>query len=459
VILSSKDPVFATNFRTMLLIDPLNRNLFLSNLAKVAISVCLGLVITASIPGQTSGRKITRIEAEGLKTLTLETVIATSGLKIGETFSVAELDAASERLVHSGFFTNVAYRTKTMGGNVTIVFQLEERKGNVSPVLFDNFIWFSDEELVEAVKAAVPSFDGQAPDTGNTVETIKQALQQLLVTRKLPGRVEYTLTETAHLYRVGDVPLKICTLHFPGSQNISEQRLIQATRSSMDPEYSRQSAATFPKYGLFPIYREAGQLRATFGAPIAKPDTNPGCEGGVDLTIPVNEGLIYSWAKAEWSGNQLLLPKDLDDALGMKTGEVANGKKFDKGLREVDKLYGTHGHIEAQFTSQVEFDDATRLATFRIAVKEGPQYRMGTVEFKGVSPTDAAALKDKWKLKSGEVFDQSYTNRFFREDAAVMLSRIYQERNLMKKESSPVDVRSDVNRQALTVNLIIEIKK
>lgn len=420
------------------------------------LSICLA--VTTGVFAQ-AARKIARIEAEGLKTLTMETVIATSGLKIGDSFSVAALDAAAERLVHSGFFTNVGYRTKTVGANVTIVFQLEERKGNVSPVFFDNFIWFSDDELVEAVKAAVPSFDGKAPDTGNTVETIKQALQQLLETRKLPGRVEYTLTETAHLYRVADAPLKICTLHFPGSQNISEEKLIQTTRSSMDPEYSRQSAATFPKYGLFPLYREAGQLRATFGPPIAKPDTNPGCEGGVDLTIPVNEGLIYSWAKAEWSGNQLLPAKALDDALGMKAGEIANGKKFDKGLREVDKLYGTHGHIEAQFTAEPEFDDAARLATFRIVVKEGPQYRMGTVEFRGVSAADADALKDKWKLKSGEIYDQSYSNRFFREDAALLLARIYRERNLMQKASSPVDVRPVLNRQALTVNLIIEIKK
>ena len=429
-----------------------------ANLPRIVLAICLTLLFAVADPAQGT-RKIARIEAEGLKTQTLETVITTSGLKIGESFSVAELDAASERLVHSGYFTNVGYRTKTVGANVTIVFQVEERKGNVSPVVFDNFIWFSDEQLTEAIKAAIPSFDGTAPDTGSAVETIKQALQQLLVDRKLAGRVEYTLTETAHLYRVADVPLKICTLHFPGSSNIPEEKLIQATRSSMDPEYSRQSAATFPRYGLFPIYREAGQLRATFGPPIAKPDTNPGCDRGVDLTIPVNEGLVYSWAKAEWSGNQLLPAKDLDNALGMKTGEVANGKKFDKGLREVEKLYGTHGHIQASFNSEPEFDDADHTATFRILINEGPQFRMGTVEFRGVSPADAAALQDKWKLKSGEIYDASYSNRFFQQDAMVILSRIYRERNLMQKGSSPADVRADVNRQALTVDLIIEIKK
>src|SRR6185503_8525581 len=100
-----------------------------------------------------------------------------------------------------------------------------------------------------------------------------------------------------------------------------------------------------------------------------------------------------------------------------------------KGLHEVESLYGTHGHISARLEAEPDFDDATRMATFRIVVDEGPQYRMGTVEFKGGSAAEAAALKEKWQLKSGEIYAQSYFNRFFREDAVLLLARIFQERN------------------------------
>ena len=48
------------------------------------------------------------------------------------------------------------------------------------------------------------------------------------------------------------------------------------TKSSTDLNYSRQAIAVFPKYGLFPLYRELGHWKATFGAPVAKPDTNAG---------------------------------------------------------------------------------------------------------------------------------------------------------------------------------------
>lgn len=427
-----------------------------ANRVRILSTIWVSILVTTAIFAQT-GRKIARIEAEGLQTLTTETLIATSGLKIGESFSVEATDAAAERLLNSGLFKKVAYRTRTVGANVTITFQLEELKGQLSPVVFDNFIWFSDEELTAAIKREVPSFSGSAPDIGNTNEAIKKALQNLLAERKLPGQVEYSLGEHEHLFRVTGVPMKICTLHFPGAQGVSEQKLIQATRSLMDPEYSRESAKTFPKYGLDPIYRELGHLRASFGTPAARPDKNAGCEG-VDLTIAVIEGPIYSWAKAEWSGNQMLSARELDDALGMKPGEVANGKKFDKGLREAQKAYAQHGYIQAQVNPTPEFDDGTPKVTFKIAVNEGPQYHMGTVEFKGFSVEDAATLGKKWDLKSGAIYDRGYADRFLRDDAGEILSRIVKGRQSQGKPLPNIGTVERPNRESLIVNLLIELK-
>ena len=423
---------------------------------RILSTICVVVLAAMTIFAQ-AGQKIAKIEMEGLEALTAETVIATSGLKVGAPFSVDATDEAAQRLLSSGLFKKVGYRTKNAGGNVTITFQLEELKGQSSPVIFDNFIWFSDEELAAAIKREVPSFNGSAPDIGNTNEAIKKALQNLLAERKLPGQVEYNPTEHEHLFRVEGAPMKICTLHFPGAQTVPEEKLIEATRSAVDPEYSRQSAKTFPKYSLYPIYRELGHLRATFGAPIAKPETKPGCEG-VDLTIPVNEGARYSWAKAEWSGNQVLSSKELDDALGMKAGEVANGKKFDTGLKEVQKAYGKSGHIQTLMKPTPEFDDAATNVTFKIAVNEGPQYRMGTVEFKGFSAEDAATLGKKWALKSGEVYDQTYVSQFLRSDAGETIWRITKDRQTRGKPTLNLGTQEVPNRETLTVNLVIELK-
>jgi outer membrane protein assembly factor BamA len=206
----------------------------LSRTFALALS-CLALFSVALPARSQSPRRIARIEFEGLNNLTSENVIAMTGLKVGDSFSVSALDSAAQHLVDSGLFKTVVYRTRTAGASVTVMFQVEELKSNNSPVVFDNFVWFSDEELNAAVKHVLPSFAGTVPDTGNTTDLIRQSLQELLASRKLPGIVEYSLTETGHVYRIGGVSLPLCTLHFPGAHDVSEEKLGETMKSQTDP--------------------------------------------------------------------------------------------------------------------------------------------------------------------------------------------------------------------------------
>src|ERR1044072_213177 len=164
------------------------------------LAICVSVLLSTAAIAQ-SGQKIAAIEIEGVQALTRETVIATSGLKVGDAFSVEATDAAAERLVSSGIFKKVGYSTRNAGANVTITFKLEELKGQWSPVVFDNFIWFSDEELTAAITREVPSFNGSAPDAGDTNDAIKKALQNLLAERTLAGQVEYNRPERGTLFR------------------------------------------------------------------------------------------------------------------------------------------------------------------------------------------------------------------------------------------------------------------
>lgn len=120
--------------------------------------------------------------------------------------------------------------------------------------------------------------------------------------------------------------------------------------------------------------------------------------------------------------------------------------------------YGNHGHIQAHMNPTPEFDDAAPKVTFKIELNEGPQYRMGTVEFKGFSSADAATLGKRWGLKSGEVYDRSYATRFFRDEAREVTTRITNERQSQGKPLPNIDTAETPNRQTLIVNLTIELK-
>jgi outer membrane protein assembly factor BamA len=426
-------------------------------------SVFLTIIAVNVALAQQPVRRVTKIEVEGLEHLSADEVIATSGLKTGGVLSVAELDDAGQKLVDSGLFTKVAYRTTSKGNQVTVIFQVKERGGGQSPVVFDNFVWFTDEELSAAIKRQVPSFNGTASDAGNMSENIKHALESLLREHHINGTVDYGAEQAGlnsdkqeHVFSVSGVPIPICSLHFPGANNVPEEKLVIRSRQLTDDNYSLKSAIAYSTFALLPIYREAGQLRARFTKPVTKLDPSEKCHGGVELTIPVEEGPIYLWEKTEWTGNETLSANDLDAALGMKKGDVANSVKIDKGILEVSRRYGHTGHLDVKVSAEPQLNDSTNRLSYRIVVKEGPQYKMGKLTIKGLEEEDANSLEQRWKLRNGEVFDTSYADRFFRIDAREQMEKIMAARQAQRK--GPPEIKFTPNQLNLNADVIIEFK-
>lgn len=357
-----------------------------------------------------------RIEFVGLRKMTVPQAIEASGLKVGDPFSPAIVDAAADKLMQSGLFKKLGYRVRTADNDATVIFEVEEASRNL-PVVFENFVWFSEEEMGRAIRQDVPFFDGTAPEAGVTTDKIAAALQRLLDQRKINGRVEhmpYTNMATGRqeiLFTVEGVKIPVCSVHFPGANAIPEAELIKASQPLLKMDYSRKDAGVFAEHTLFPLYRHLGYLRAQFKQPTATVEGGQ-CPGGVGLTIPVDEGVVYAWGSAEWSGNQAVLSEDLNEALGMKPGELADGLKIDKGLKEVRKAFGHRGYISAGIREFSEFDDATRHVSYRFTITEGQRFFMGNVIVNGLPEAEVEKLRAKWTLGSNAVFDEAYFDEF-----------------------------------------------
>ncbi len=285
----------------------------------------------------------------------------------------------------------------------------------------------------------------------------------MLNEKQIKGTVEYapwfvSNVSQEHLFSVSGVPLPICKLTFPGARNISEEKLVKASKQLTETDYSFKSTIGFARFVLFPLYREVGQLRAAFGEPVARFDNSDNCGSGVYVSMPVIEGPIYHWNKAEWVGNRVRSAAELDAALGMKSGEVANGVKLDKALQEVSSLYGRTGHLNAETKVVPSFDDAASTVSYRIEVSEGPQYKMGNVIVVGLSEADSRALVEKWKLKPGEIFNTTYRDQFLRTDAREVLQRIFMARQAAGKSAQGFSSSLKLDRQRLVADVVLEFK-
>ena len=431
--------------------------------ALAVLSVALLLALSFSLSGQQSF-KIAKIEFEGLNRLSLDDMIATSGLKVGQQFELSALDAAAQRLVDSGFFKNVAYRTRPNRDQITITFIVEESKVATSRVIFDNFIWFTDTDLIAAVRRDVPSFSGTAPDNGDTVERITKSLQRFLHEHEIEATVSYMASQDSpgsisqeHVFSVNGIPMPICTLHFPGANNISEAKLIESSKSLMGNDYSNKFVSLFSVNTLVPLYKEVGQLKAAFSPPLAKPEASANCKSGVDLTVPVDEGLIYKWDKAEWSGNTALTGQQLSDLLGMQKGQPANGVKIDKAAREIQKAYGRKGYLMSLVRSTPNFDDSAQTVSYQMVVREGPQFHMGQLITKGFPDAVDKKIHERWGLKPGDIFDDGYSGEFSKNQLSELMRSLFLERRAQNKPAPNLKWDRNINRTDLTVDLVLEL--
>src|SRR5882724_9110424 len=183
-----------------------------------------------------------RIEFVGLKKLTSQQVLDASGLKVGDTFTPEIIDAAAEKLMQSGWFKKLGYKVRSVNDEATIIFEVEEASRNLS-VVFENFVWFSEDEIARTIRQDVPFFDGTAPEAGTTTDKIAEALQRLLSQKKIAGHVEhmpYTDTKGKQeiLFTVEGIKIPVCSLHFPGATAITEEDLIKASQPLLKADYS-----------------------------------------------------------------------------------------------------------------------------------------------------------------------------------------------------------------------------
>jgi len=406
--------------------------------------------LSAAPPQQQAGTAypIDAIHVTGNKRYSADQVTRISGLSPGRSASVADLDALIKRMAATGLFAKVGYKyaPDATGTRLAVTFEIEEPDWKV-PVLFDNFVWFTDAQLHSALAEDVPTFDGTLPQTEGAQALVVQSLQRFLKAQGIDGIVEfmtYTHVKTKtlkFLFKVTNPTLPLCALRLDGVSPAWEKRFAPAVAAQIGRDYSRVSLEGLTIGELEGAYRARGRLDATIGDVVAR--LNDGCPG-VSVTVPVAEGSEYHWERTVWKGNVVLPPADLDRLLGVRVGSRADTAELESGLLAVRSAYGKIGHVQAQLATAARGDKATGKAHLEVQVTEGLQFRMGTIVFTGLTDADAADLAKRWKLKPGQVFDTSVIDEFRRSHIAPLQQR----RRLMAR--GPI-VTADVRAQVVNV--------
>lgn len=370
-------------------------------------------------------RQLISVKVTGNKRFSEGQIVAASGLQMGTVVTEDDFKKAATRLGAFGIFSDVAYTYSYSSAGTKLELQVTEIDKFV-PVRFEDFVWFSDDELLKRIQVSAPLFNGDLPLNGRLADQVSDVLQALLVENSIPGHVEYERTGKQDgpvdsiVYRVADVLIQIRDVNFVGTSDAELPALKAASQRVRDTEYSRTVLSALVQHQLMPVYLARGYLRANFGPPQTKIVKKPAAENEegprnltiVDVTFAVTPGDQYKLKGLEWSGNHEFSTDVLQKMVRAQTGEIANTVRLADNMKDIQKLYGSRGYVTAAIKADLEFDDSAKTVLIRLGVKEGPVFHMGDLEFRGLDNSLDAKLRNLWKIRQGEVYDAAYLSEF-----------------------------------------------
>ncbi len=389
------------------------------------LAVCLLSLLTSA---QTAHKQPSKVAASDHKLLSIhvtgsqrykpEEISASTGLKIGTVASDDDLKKVTKELGETGLFTDVSYSYSYSGEGTKLELQVADNDKLV-PTHFENFVWFSNDELIAKIKERVPLFNGEVPVGGNFSDQVSDALQALLLQHSLGARADYIREGTgedgpidAVNFRANDISIQIDQVSFPGAAPDVEPALAAAARKLHGMDYLRSSVNAYAKTTLLPVYLDRGYLKASFSEPQAKVTREEKGETEVDVALSVTPGIPYKIAGFSWVGQKSLSVEKLQSIIQQQIGEPANVAKLNSDLEEIHKLYGTLGHMAASVKPEVNLDDTAGTVLYQMRVQEGEVFHLGDVDIQGVDAKLADRLRDAWTLRETDPYDSSYPKRF-----------------------------------------------
>lgn len=371
----------------------------------------------ATKPGPATS-KVFSVTFSGSTRFASDVLARSIGLAPGTLVGRSDIEAAANRLASLGWFSEINYKFDSSTKGVEIQFTLKDAPCH--PVWFDNFPWFTDAELANALRATGLPFDGTAPESGTGLEAFREAIAGLLKSKNIPGEVEGELVQApesdslVERFRVVGGEVFVTSLTFSDAVAQNDLQLKDALDLILGKTYSRYSLAFFVLEHVRPAYTRKGYLRVRFGEPATQfvGDPTKPLSADIAVRLPVEPGAQYKWGGAAWSGQLALNEPALNALLAFAPAEPLDEFKLQAAWEAVRTEYARRGYLDAKLEPAAQFNEAEARVSYAVRVVEGTQYRMGQLVLTGLSLNAERQLLSNWKIARGDVFDNSYFEEF-----------------------------------------------
>jgi outer membrane protein insertion porin family len=307
----------------------------------------------------------------------------------------------------------------------------------------------------EAIRGRIGSKPGAPLDPAQVAKDIEE-IHKLGFFKDVQVKRETTDAGAAVVYEVEENPL-VRQISIAGNENIESDKIREAltlaTGSTLDYPLLFEN-----RRRIEGLYRAQGYYLAKVNFEI-----EPLGESAVGIHFDVNEGEKQKLREIDFTGNEHFDDDELSEGFqtriwhfwSLATSWFDNSgtysePQFVQDLRRVERKYGDAGYLQLHVGEPQVIPEDDGLIV-RVPIQEGQQFHVGKIDVSGDSTVDIDALRDKLKLKTGDVFNRSHLN-----DDIAKLTEHYQDRGFYFAQVTPLSNLSAASEQ---VDVAFDVRK
>ena len=387
-------------------------------------------LLVASVPA-CAQYSVDKVVFHGSAPYTDAELLSTSGLQPGQMLAHDSLAQAAQHLLDTGLFDDAEVSLSGTGKARTVLLALKPTPlAKLLPASFENFVWFTPEELTTAIHARVPLYRGAFSDAGNFADTVQATLQQILADKGITATISHSIVEPSndHPVRVVDFRIdkpfvQIATVHLsltgpPGAAATLAPGLQQAANKTKGTLYNEGLSGITTEYLLLAPVRSAGYITARLAD--VKREVAPTERGiGVTYTARIETGEAYKVASLTWEATPIYSSADFTRDQELHSGDSANATALSKTETHILGAYRAQGYLDAYIAASPKLDDAAHTVEYALHTIPGEQYRLKSVTPLNLSPEAQKEFDSGWRMKPGDIYNEHYVQTFINKNTAL----------------------------------------
>jgi outer membrane protein insertion porin family len=467
---------------------------FMHNIRAFGLAILSFTVLALAAPivvGQTPQQIVESVDIQGNRRLRDEDLLYYIKTRPGDVYDPAALERDLKELLSLNFFDKTATRVLTEAGargGVNVIFEVKELP-IIRDLEFKGAKAVQESDILKAFREQRAGVSKESVYDPVKARGAIRILRELLASKGYPNakidvtEEEVSATSIAVTFNIDQGPRsRIIDIQFEGlehfknselknaMQYVRETGLISRVKGQdiLDMEKLQADLQRNVRSYMF----SKGYFQARIGEPqvvglgIKRTDFLPlvtiplplisTMDETLKIVIPVTEGKVYRVGELKVEGNSIFSEQQILSFVGLKKGEIADGKRLQDAVYEdLKKAYGNQGFVQYDAEFIPDFKDNPSnpnegIVDVTISITEGKQFTLRRLEFTGNTFTRDRVMRREFLLNEGDIYNQRYL------DISVVRLNQLQYFDPIDKDK---DVETRVDDEAGDVDLIVKVKE